>query len=298
MLIARYLDGAVARLGVIEGDQIRPIDLGAPHGTEIVERLGVVALSTTGWRPTDRLRGATPRPLAEVRLLSPVPHPTKIIGIGVNYRDHATESAVALPSAPEVFAKFPNALQGPGGSINLSEADEAVDYEGELCVVIGVPARGLTIDTALSAVAGYTIANDVSARTWQSRVSQWVMGKSFDTFCPIGPWMATADAIEDPQSLTIETRLNGEVVQSAATREMVFSVVDILVFLSSVMTLEPGDLILTGTPAGVGHSRKPPRYLAPGDEVAITIKGIGTLTNPVRSGAEGSTARSRLSAVA
>lgn len=283
MLIARYADGSGVQLGVVEGGAVRPIDTATLGLSAEASLIGVAALARSGWRDTEPLPLRGPRSLDDVRLLAPVPHPEKIICVGVNYRLHAAESNIAPPPYPEIFAKFPNAIQDPGGPIVLPAADPAIDYEGELGVIVGSVARNLTSASALEAVAGYTVGNDVSARTVQLRVSQWVTGKSPDTFCPIGPWMATAGAIGDPQTLELATTIGEETMQSASTAEMVFTVADLMVYLSSLMTLRPGDLILTGTPAGVGHSRQPARYLHEGDVVEVSIERIGTLRNPVVS---------------
>jgi acylpyruvate hydrolase len=283
MLIARYGDDLGVHLGVVEGAAVRPIDTSGMSLAEDASRIGVAALAAAGWRDTEPLPLGRPQPLESVHLLAPVPRPEKIFCVGVNYGLHAAEANIAPPPFPEIFAKFPNAIQGPDGPIVLLADDPAVDYEGELTVVIGSEARNLSIETALQAVAGYTVGNDVSARTIQLRVSQWVTGKTPDTFCPIGPWMATAETVGDPQALAISTAIGDETLQSASTTQMIFTVAHLLVYLSSLVTLRPGDLILTGTPAGVGHSRKPPRYLQAGDVVEVTIERIGTLRNPVVS---------------
>lgn len=281
MLIARYDDGQGIHLGVVEGDEVRPIDPAVLGPAVDVARLGAAALAASGWRDDDDLPLGAPRPVAGVRLLAPVPHPEKVICVGVNYGLHAAEANLAPPPFPEIFAKFPNAIQDPGGPIVLPDVDTANDYEGELTVVIGSAVRNLTPQTALGAVAGYTVGNDVSARTVQLRVTQWVTGKTPDTFCPIGPWLATPGTVGDPQTLQLTTTIGGTALQSASTKQMIFTVEHLLVYLSSMLTLVPGDLILTGTPAGVGHSMKPPRYLREGEVVEVSIDRIGTLRNPV-----------------
>jgi 2-keto-4-pentenoate hydratase/2-oxohepta-3-ene-1,7-dioic acid hydratase in catechol pathway len=223
-------------------------------------------------------------PLADVRLLAPVPRPPKVIGIGLNYRDHAAETGKAIPEEPILFAKFANSVVGPGDPILLPEASREVDYEAELGVVIGRTAKGVDVADALSVVAGYTCVNDVSARDLQFRTSQWMPGKAVDTFLPCGPWIVTAEEIPDPQNLRVRCVLNGRTVQDSNTGQMVFGVAELVAFLSRTMTLEPGDLIATGTPAGVGFTRTPPVWLRDGDTVTIEIEGIGSLTNPVRQG--------------
>jgi 2-keto-4-pentenoate hydratase/2-oxohepta-3-ene-1,7-dioic acid hydratase in catechol pathway len=213
----------------------------------------------------------------------PIERPGKIVCVGMNYRDHAAESGLEVPSQPVLFAKWPNALIGPGEPIVLPPGSEQVDYEAELGVVIGVRARRLEVENALEAVAGYVCVNDVSARDLQFADGQWTRAKSLDTFCPVGPRLASVDEVPDPQRLGIRCLVNGEALQDSSTEHMVFSVAELVAFISEAITLEPGDLIATGTPAGVGFTRDPPIYLRPGDEVTIEIDGIGALTNPVRS---------------
>jgi 2-keto-4-pentenoate hydratase/2-oxohepta-3-ene-1,7-dioic acid hydratase in catechol pathway len=213
-----------------------------------------------------------------------VDRPGKIICVGLNYRDHAEEQDVELPERPLLFAKWANALVGPGEPIRLPPISRRVDYEAELGVVIGAHGRGMSVEHALDAVAGYVCVNDVSARDLQFSDRQWVRGKSLDTFCPVGPRLVPAEVVGDPQSLRIRALLNGEVMQDSTTANMVFGVAELVAFVSEAITLEPGDLIATGTPAGVGVWRKPPVFLQPGDEIRVEIDGIGTLTNPVVAG--------------
>ena len=220
-------------------------------------------------------------PLSRVRLWAPVVDPDKIICMGRNYRAHAEEGGGQVPEAPELFAKFANSLVGHNWPIQLPANSQEVDYEAELAVVIGSRAKEVSAATALEYVAGYTILHDVSARDYQLKTSQWLAGKGMDTFAPMGPWIVTADEISDPQRLQMKLELGGRVLQDANTSTMVFSVAESIAFISSVMTLEPGDVISTGTPEGVGFVRKPPIYLKAGDVVSITIDGIGTLSNPV-----------------
>lgn len=215
--------------------------------------------------------------------LLPIARPGKIVCVGLNYRDHATESELELPQRPLLFAKWQTSLIGPGEPIVLPPASKEVDFEAELGVVIGERARGVTVDQALDHVAGYICVNDVSARDVQMGDGQWTRGKSFDTFCPVGPAMVPAAAIPDPQDLAIRCLVNGEALQDSSTAEMVFGVAEVIAFVSEAVTLEPGDLIATGTPAGVGFARKPPVFLADGDDVVVEIEAIGTLTNPVIS---------------
>jgi acylpyruvate hydrolase len=213
----------------------------------------------------------------------PIDPPGKIICVGLNYRDHAEEQGTELPSAPLLFAKWPNALIGPGEPIVIPRVSKQVDYEAELAVVIGQRVRGVSEENALEAVRGYTCLNDVSARDLQFSDGQWTRGKSADTFCPVGPQLVPATEVADPQALGIRCVLNGEVMQDSTTANMIFTVAEIIAYASATMTLEPGDLIATGTPAGVGIFRDPPVLLMDGDEVTIEIEGLGALTNPVRA---------------
>lgn len=223
------------------------------------------------------------RDRAGVTLLPPVTHPSKIIAVGRNYHEHAAEEGASAPSDPIVFTKFPSALVGDGADIVWRAADTGqVDYEAELAVVIGRTTRDVPIATALDHVLGYTCLNDVSARDLQFGDGQWVRGKSLDTFCPLGPWLVTVDEIPDPGALHLRCLVNGEIVQDAMTSEMVHGVPELIAFTSRFMTLEPGDIIATGTPAGVGVFREPPRFLRDGDVVVIDIDGIGRLTNRCR----------------
>ena len=210
----------------------------------------------------------------------PIERPGKIVCVGLNYRDHAEEQGVALPEEPLLFAKWPNALIGPGAAIVIPREVTQCDYEAELGVVIGTRVKGVSKENALEAVRGYLCANDVTARDFQFTDGQWSRGKSVDTFCPIGPLVPVAE-VADPHALAIRTIVSGEVLQDSTTANLIFGVDAIISHASKTMTLEPGDLILTGTPAGVGVFRRPRRLLEPGDEVTIEIEGLGTLTNPV-----------------
>jgi 2-keto-4-pentenoate hydratase/2-oxohepta-3-ene-1,7-dioic acid hydratase in catechol pathway len=213
----------------------------------------------------------------------PIERPQKIVCVGLNYRDHAEEQGAALPQAPLLFAKWPNTLIGPGEPIVIPPVTSKVDYEAELGVVIGERVRGASAENALEAVHGYLCLNDVSARDLQFGDGQWVRGKSLDTFCPVGPELVPAAEVPDPQALSIRALVNGEVLQDSSTSRMIFSVAEIVAHVTRAITLEPGDLIATGTPAGVGAFRDPQVWLEPGDEVTIEIEGIGALTNPVRA---------------
>ena len=212
-----------------------------------------------------------------------IARPQKIVCVGLNYRDHAEEQGVALPERPLLFAKWPNTLIGNGDAIRIPSISQNVDYEAELGVVIGRRAHGVAVDDALSFVEGYVVANDVSGRDLQFSDGQWVRGKSLDTFLPVGDLVPVAD-VPDPQALPIRAILNGEVLQDSSTSNMIFGVAEIVSFVSQAITLEAGDLIITGTPAGVGAFRDPKVWLTPGDEITIEIDGVGSITNPVTAG--------------
>ena len=219
--------------------------------------------------------------LGAVRLAAPVPRPGKIICIGLNYRDHAAESGAEVPAYPTVFAKYASCIIGPGEPIVIPRVTSEVDYEAELAVVIGRRARDVAEADALGYVAGYAPFNDVSARDYQMRTSQWTIGKTFDTFGPLGPALVTADEVGDPHMLDIELSIGGVVLQRSNTRHLIFSIPQLIAYLSAVMTLEPGDVIATGTPAGVGAARTPKRWLQPGETVRVAIGRLGALENPV-----------------
>jgi 2-keto-4-pentenoate hydratase/2-oxohepta-3-ene-1,7-dioic acid hydratase in catechol pathway len=212
----------------------------------------------------------------------PIDRPQKIIAVGMNYRDHAAEAGNVVPEQPVVFAKWPNSLVGPGEPIVIPSWVDEVDYEAELGVVIGERARRLSSDDALDVVAGYVCVNDVSSRKLQFEDGQWTRSKSLDTFTPVGPRLAPRDEIPDPQRLRIRCSVNGRTLQDSSTSQMVFGVAELVAFISEGITLEPGDLIATGTPAGVGFTREPPIFLGDGDEVTVEIEGVGVLSNPVR----------------
>ena len=223
--------------------------------------------------------------LEEVKLLAPIPRPGKIIGIGLNYVDHARETGVPIPTKPIMFAKFSSSVIGPYDTIHIiPDVSQRVDYEAELGVVIGKAASRVAVKDALNHVFGYTVINDVSARDIQKGAeygNQWVRGKSFDTFCPMGPSITSGDEINDVQNLSVRATLNGELLQDGNTRDMIFNVATLISYISQGITLEPGDIIATGTPNGVGDARKPPLYLKNGDLIEIEVGNLGKLINPV-----------------
>lgn len=228
-------------------------------------------------------RGKVAHDPAAARLLPPVPDPRKIICIGLNYRDHAAESGVPAPPEPVLFSKYPTALIGHLDRIVLPRVSEQVDYEAELVLVVGRGGRHIPREKAREHIGGYAIGHDVSARDWQLNKPsrQWMAGKTFDTFAPTGPVLVTPEEVSDPHALGIRLRLNGQVMQDSSTSQLIFGVDELIAYLSQIVTLEPGDLIFTGTPPGVGMARKPPVWLKPGDVVEIDIDGLGTLRNTV-----------------
>lgn len=261
-------------------DQVFPLDV---IGYD--DALSFLTAGESAWQAAaSRVRAASPEeliPLAHVRLLSPIPRPGKILCIGLNYRDHAIESKMELPKVPAVFTKFSNAIIGDRATVIIPAMTQQADYEAEMAVVIGKTARRVDAKDWKEYVFGFTILNDVSARDVQLSTSQWSLGKSFDTFAPIGPVVVSKDEIADPHVLDIKLNIDGEVLQHSNTRELIFKVPELIAYLSSIVTLEPGDLISTGTPAGVGLGRTPPRWLKAGETMTITVEKIGELTNPI-----------------
>ena len=282
MRLLRHEAGGEERLAVIVGEAgaIDVADL-LPEGRWTMSRLLADAP-----RNLERLRRALEggvdlrtRPISSLRRLAPV-LPGKIVAVGRNYREHAAEEAATMPEAPLLFAKLTSAIVGDGDTISWSSAlTSQVDYEAELAVVIGRRSRDIPVGRALDHVLGYTCLNDVSARDLQVRDGQWMRAKSLDTFCPMGPWIVTADEIPDPAALRVRCQVNGEVRQDASTRDLVHGVAELIAYCSRSFTLDPGDVIATGTPGGVGAFRDPPVFLADGDLVEVQIDAIGTLRN-------------------
>lgn len=233
-----------------------------------------------------RGRKSVSYPADNVKLLPPIPDPHKIVCLGLNYRDHAEETGATIPKDPILFSKYATALIGDGAAIVLPAVSHEVDYEAELVIVLGKRGRHIKPADALGYVAGYTIGHDVSARDWQLKKEgkQWMVGKTFDTFAPTGPVIVTADELPNAERLPIRLRLNGQTMQDSNTSQMIFGVAAVVSYLSQVFTIEPGDLVFTGTPPGVGFARKPPVYLKGGDTVEVEIEGIGVLKNPVVQG--------------
>jgi 2-keto-4-pentenoate hydratase/2-oxohepta-3-ene-1,7-dioic acid hydratase in catechol pathway len=277
------------RVGAVSGDRV--VDLaGAAEPKEAPWFVTMEALLNAGepaMRAAKRLaeQAAEKQPLSSLRLGPPVPRPTKILALGFNYHEHAAEFSTKAPEAPLIFAKYPNSICGPFDPIVLPPGDDdpQVDYEAELAVVIGRRCKGVAAARAMDVIAGYMSLNDVSERKWQFGDKQWTRGKSPDSFCPIGPWLITPDEVPDPHALGIRSRVNGEIRQDSSTSLLVHRVPRLIEYCSTAMTLEPGDIIATGTPTGVGMHRKPPLWLKPGDVVEIEIDGVGTIRNEVQA---------------
>jgi 2-keto-4-pentenoate hydratase/2-oxohepta-3-ene-1,7-dioic acid hydratase in catechol pathway len=268
-------------VAIVDGDVARL--LGRP-GHELPPDMNVLIAENqaVGNAPLGRLmrESTTAAPLSDVRLLPPLPHPEKIVCVGRNYADHAAEMGSRVDQLPVIFNKFPTAICGPGDAIPVPSISHSVDFEAELVVVIGKSARHISPDAARQHVFGYCCGNDITARDWQKQVpgGQWLLGKSFDGFAPIGPWLVTADAI-DPDRQEISLLRNGELMQRDHTSRLVFGIDFLISHLSRFCTLRPGDLLFTGTPAGVGAGRQPPLFLQPGDRTEVRISGIGSLQN-------------------
>lgn len=241
------------------------------------DALAAIAAGVEGVRKSSK---GAPVPLDRVKLHAPIPRPPKVICIGLNYRDHAIESNMPIPTIPVVFSKFSNTVIAPGDNVVIPSNTEKPDFEAELAFVMGKCPRHVAKEDAMKFVFGYTIVNDVSARDFQLQTSQWLVGKTFPTFCPMGPWIVTADEIADPHNLRIGLRIDGETVQDSSTKELIFGIPELVAHLSSIIEFEPGDVVSTGTPPGVGMGRKPPRWLKPGETMTVFIEGIGELTNP------------------
>jgi 2-keto-4-pentenoate hydratase/2-oxohepta-3-ene-1,7-dioic acid hydratase in catechol pathway len=265
-LVTFQRPGEPAEAGFFSDNQVTPL------GTDMI------SICASGHVPEP---SAPPVDLGSVTLLAPIPRPPKFICVGLNYRDHAAEAHLEIPTVPTIFSKFSNVVIGPGAPVILPKASAKPDYEAELAFVIGRGGRHIPAARAYEHVLGYTIVNDISARDFQAATSQWLMGKTFDTFGPMGPWIVTKDEIPDPHALDISMEIGGETLQSSNTREMVFYIPALIEFISTVVTLEPGDVVATGTPAGVGFARRPRRWLLPGEETIVRIQGIGELRNPI-----------------
>ena len=280
MKLATFEAGAAPQLGAVSGDRIVPLNQAAPGLPS--DMIGLI----TAWPKVKAevraiaAAGTGALRLDQVRLLAPIRRPGKIMAIGLNYADHIAESNMAAPEHQVWFSKAPTATNGPYDPIQVPKVSQTLDYEAELVAVIGQGGRHVGREAAPGAVFGYCCGNDATERAWQHRTPQWVLGKSFDTHAPFGPWITTADEVSDPHALSIRCLVNGEVRQDSNTRHLVFDLWDQIEHLSQAMTLEPGDLIFTGTPGGVGAAMKPMQFLKPGDRVRVEIEGLGALDNP------------------
>ncbi len=287
MKVVTFVYNGRTRLGALRtGDSgSRVLDLNRLDSRVPPDMLSFLEAGPEARAAAEQVAAAAPQSaeldLAAVILKAPVPRPGKILCVGQNYLEHAAEANAGASPYPIIFAKYANAVIGPGEPIVIPPETEEPDYEAELGVVIGRRARRVPESAALDYVAGYTPLNDVSARDWQRRTGQWLMGKTFDTFAPMGPALVTADEVPDVQNLTVRTVIGGEVLQEASTALMIFPVAFLIAYITQVVTLEPGDVIATGTPAGIGAARKPPRWLRHGDVVRVEIDGVGALENPV-----------------
>ncbi|QRG07281.1 fumarylacetoacetate hydrolase family protein [Xanthobacter dioxanivorans] len=277
MKLATFTTGQTAEIGLVRGDRLLSLTRAAPQLAP--DMMALIA----GWDALEaevrRLdaAGETHLDLSEARLLAPVPHPRKILAIGLNYADHVAESGLPTPEHQLWFAKLPNTVNGPYDDVQIPLASDKVDYEVELVAVIGRPGRHIAAAAAPQHVFGYCVGNDVSVRDWQIQTPQWVLGKSFDGHGPIGPWITTADEIGDPHRLDIRCLVNGELRQDSNTRHLVFDVWQQIAHLSEAMTLEPGDLLFTGTPGGVGWAMQPQQVLKSGDRVRCEIAELGAI---------------------
>lgn len=288
MRLVQYRTKGESRLGVVIDDRIVDAQSSAASAGKDTRAFGSsIALLEAGKPALAFVRGLTAHanaaPLSTASLDCPVAS-RKIVAVGLNYRDHAIEAGLAIPTAPLCFAKFTSSLSGPFDPIQLPTEASKVDFEGELGVIIGRKAHRVPEGDAMNYVAGYVVFNDVSERKWQFEDGQWTRGKSCDTFAPNGPFLVTADEVPDPGVLRITTRVNGQVMQDSNTNQLIFSVPKLVSYFSQSFTLEPGDLIATGTPSGVGFSRKPPLFLKDGDIVEVEIERVGRISNRVQRG--------------
>ncbi len=287
MRLVSYRAGDGWRPGFLDGETVRDAAALAEASGAAVDCASTRTLLAAGCDAIEALAAADGVPalaLGDLELGPPVPDPQKIICLGLNYRDHAAETGMAEPPAPILFGKFANSLVGPGAAIVRPAATDAVDYEAELAVVIGARCKDVAEADALKYVAGAMNLNDVSARDLQMQTGQWTAGKAIDTFAPCGPSLVLWDEYGDLQDLRVRCRVNGETLQDGTTADMIFGIAETIAWLSRLMTLEPGDVISTGTPAGVGFTREPPVRLVAGDRVEVEIDGLGVLANPVVDG--------------
>jgi 2-keto-4-pentenoate hydratase/2-oxohepta-3-ene-1,7-dioic acid hydratase in catechol pathway len=280
MKLATFTHDGVTRIGAVDGDEVVGLAAAAPDLPR--EMVAFLEAGPGALGAAHAAVGDGPRlPLAEVRLEAPVRRPPKFLAVGLNYADHVAEAGLERPAHPTIFNKQSTCVTGPRDPIHVPRASSVVDYEGELGFVIGRRCRHVSRDDAADVIAGYLVVNDVTVRDWQLRTPTWTMGKSFDTHGPIGPWIVTAEEVRDPHQLRLRTWVNGELRQDSNTKELIFDCFALVEHFATAFTLEPGDVVATGTPAGVGITMTPPRLLKAGDVVRIEIEGIGAIENPV-----------------
>ncbi|MGH0035059.1 MAG: fumarylacetoacetate hydrolase family protein [Myxococcota bacterium] len=286
MKLVTFSHDGSTRIGVVDGEEV--VDLAAAAPGLPRDMLAFLEAGREAMLGAHAALGGGPRrPLAEVTLEAPIARPPKFLAVGLNYADHVAEAGLDTPQHPTIFNKQSTCVVGPDAPVHLPRASQVLDYEGELGFVIGRRCRHVSRDDAADVIAGYTIVNDVSVRDWQLRVPTWTMGKSFDTHGPIGPWIVTPDELPDPHQLRLRTWVNDELRQDSNTKELIFDCFGLVEHLSTAFTLEPGDIVATGTPGGVGIAMKPPRLLVAGDRMRVEIEGLGQLENTVVEEPEG-----------
>ena len=278
MKLATFKTGAASAIGIVHGDSLAPLASLVPGAP--ADMLALIA-QWDEWRRRipSQLPPSDAVPLSSVELLAPIARPGKVLAIGLNYADHVRETGREMPEQQVWFGKLPGTINGPFAGVQIPRASSKVDYEVELVAIIGKPGRHITREDARAHVFGYCVGNDVTARDWQRATPQWLLGKSFDTHAPFGPWITTADTIGDPHRLGIRSFVNGEKRQDSNTRECIFTLWDQIAHLSKAMRLDPGDMIFTGTPSGVGFAMQPPSLLKAGDRVRCEIDELGAIEN-------------------
>lgn len=279
MKLCTFRHAGSARLGVVREDGIVDLTEAAPDLPREMTQL--LAAGDAALRRAASADARARLPLDSVTLAAPVLRPPKFLAIGLNYADHVAEAGLQKPEHPTVFNKQSTCVTGPRDPVHMPRVSKALDYEGELGFVVGRRCRHVPRDRAHQVIAGYLVVNDVSVRDWQLRIPTWTMGKSFDTHGPLGPWLTTADQVGDPHALRLRTWVNGELRQDSNTKELIFDCFTLVEHFSTAFTLEPGDLISTGTPAGVAAAMKPPRWLVAGDVVRVEIEGVGAIENRI-----------------
>jgi len=280
MKLATFTHAGATRIGIVDGDEVVDLSAAAP---ELPQEM--IAFLEAGPEAMEAARAAMGNgariALADVKLEAPIARPPKFLAVGLNYADHVAESGMDTPEHPTIFNKQSTCVTGPTDPVHVPKASHVLDYEGELGFVIGRRGRHVSRDDAADYIAGYLVVDDVTVRDWQFRTPTWTMGKSFDTHGPIGPWIVTTDEIRDPHRLDLRTFVNGELRQESNTKQLIFDCFTLVEHFSTAFTLEPGDIIATGTPGGVGILNKPPQILKAGDVVRIEIEGIGEIENPI-----------------